>query len=67
MQQKTLGGSCRCVEEARVGWGSAHVQMEGLVEWKGEMVLHVHDQGGLGKCRVGASHSHKGLGASKGN
>jgi hypothetical protein len=29
------------------------VQLEGLVEWKGEKVLHVHDQGGLRKCKVG--------------
>jgi hypothetical protein len=43
------------------------VQLEGLVEWKGEKVLHVHDQRGLGKCKVGASHSHKGLGVNKGN
>jgi hypothetical protein len=28
------------------------VQLEGLVEWKGEKVLHVHDQGGLRKCKV---------------
>jgi hypothetical protein len=55
------------VEEATVGWGSTHVQMEGLVEWKGEKVLRVHDEGGLGKCRVEALHSHKGLRASKGN
>jgi len=67
VQQKTLSGSFKCVEKARVGWGSVHVQMEGLVEWKGEKVLRVHDQGGLGKCKVGASHSHKGLKASKGN
>ncbi len=38
------------------------MQLEGLVEWKGEKVLHVDNQGSLGKCRVGASHSHKGLG-----
>ncbi len=36
MQQKTLGGSCKCVKKVTVGWGSIHVQMEGLVEWKGE-------------------------------
>jgi len=29
--------------------------------------LHVHDQGGLGKCRVGAPHSPKRLKANKGN
>jgi hypothetical protein len=29
---------------------------------EGEKVLHVHDQGGLVKCRVGALHSHKGMG-----
>jgi hypothetical protein len=28
------------------------VQLEGLVKWKGEKVLHVHDQRGLGKCKV---------------
>ncbi len=43
------------------------MQLEGLVEWKGEKVLHAHDQGDLGKCGVGASHSHKGLGVGKGN
>jgi hypothetical protein len=43
------------------------VQLEGLVEWKGEKVLHVHDQRGLEKCRFGASHSHKGLGVNKVN
>jgi hypothetical protein len=42
------------------------VQLEGLVEWKGENVLHVHDQGGLGKCRVGALHLHKNLGLVRG-
>jgi hypothetical protein len=55
---KKLSESCKCVEEMKVGRG---------LEWKGEKVLHVHDQGVLGKCRVGASHSHKGLEASKGN
>jgi hypothetical protein len=43
------------------------VQLEGLVEWKGEKVLHVHDQGGLRMCKVGAPHSHKGWRANKGN
>jgi hypothetical protein len=43
------------------------VQLEGLVKWKGEKVLHVHDQRGLKKYKVGAPHSPKGLGASKGN
>ncbi len=43
------------------------MQLEGLVKWKGEKVLHVHDQRGLGKCKVGVSHSHKGLGVDKGN
>ncbi len=42
------------------------MQLEGLVDWKGEKVLHVHDQGGLGKCRVGAPHSHEGLGPVRG-
>jgi hypothetical protein len=51
----------------KVGWGSNHVQLEGLVEWKWEKVLHVHDQGGLGKCKVGVPHSHEGLRANKGN
>ncbi len=41
------------------------MQLEGLVEWKGEKVLHVHERG-LGKCRVGASHSHKGWGLVRG-
>jgi hypothetical protein len=26
-----------------------------------------HDQGGSGKCKVGAPHSHEGLGVNKGN
>jgi hypothetical protein len=43
------------------------VQLKGWVEWKGEKVLHVHDQGRLRKCKVGFSHSHKGLGVDKGN
>jgi hypothetical protein len=43
------------------------VQLERLVKWKGEKVLHVHDQRGLGKCKVGASPSHKVLGVDKGN
>ncbi len=43
------------------------MQLEGLVEWKGEKVLHVHDQGGLGKCKFGVPHSHEGLGANRGN
>ncbi len=38
-----------------------------LINWKGEKVLPLHDQGGLGKCEVGASHSHKELVARKGN
>ncbi len=41
--------------------------LKGLVEWKGENVLHVHDQGGFGKCKVGAPYSFKGLGVGKGN
>jgi hypothetical protein len=43
------------------------VQLKGLVEWKREKVLHVHDEKGLRKCKIGASHSHKRLGAGKGN
>ncbi len=43
------------------------MQLKGLVGWKGGKVLHVHDQGALGKCRVGTSHSHKGLGVDKRN
>ncbi len=43
------------------------MQIEGLVEWKGKKVLQVYDKKGLEKCKVDASHSHKGLGASKGN
>jgi len=35
------------------------VQLEGLVEWKGEKALDVHVQRGLGKCKVRASRSHK--------
>jgi hypothetical protein len=43
------------------------VQLEGLVKWKGEKVLHVHDQVGLRKCKVGALHSFEGLGADNEN
>jgi hypothetical protein len=43
------------------------MRLEKLVEWKGKKILHVHDQRGLGKCRVRASHSHKRLGVSKRN
>ncbi len=43
------------------------MQLAGLVEWKGEKVIHVHEQRGLGKCKVGASHSHERLMANKGN
>ncbi len=43
------------------------MQLEGLVEWKGEKALDVHVQRGLGKCRVRASHSHERLGANNGN
>ncbi len=34
---------------------------------EGEKVLHVDDQRGLGKCKVGAPHSPAKLGVSKGN
>jgi hypothetical protein len=43
------------------------VQLEGLIKWKGENVLHVHDQRGLGKCRATTPHSHEKLGVHKGN
>ncbi len=43
------------------------MQLVGLVEWKGEKVLHVHDQRGLGKCKVGAPYSHEGLEVGKEN
>ncbi len=36
------------------------MQLEGLVEWKGEKVLHVHDHKGLRKCKVGAPYSPSG-------
>jgi hypothetical protein len=64
--QETLGGGCKCVKDMKVG-GSNHVQLEESIKWKGEKVLHVHDQRGLGKCKVGAPHSHEGLGSNKGN
>ncbi len=41
------------------------MQLEGLVGWKGRKVLHVHDERDLGKFKVGASYSHKGLKAGK--
>ncbi len=47
--------------------GFDHGQVKGLVKWKGEKVLNLHDQKGLGKCRVQAPHSHEGLGANKKN
>jgi hypothetical protein len=34
---------------------------------EGEKVLHVHYLAGLGKCKVRASHYHKGLKVGKGN
>ncbi len=43
------------------------MQLEGLIKWKGEKVLHVHDQKGLRKCKVGALHSFKGLRVNKVN
>ncbi len=43
------------------------MQPEGSVKWKGGKVLHVLDQKGLRKCKIGAPHSPKGLGAGKGN
>ncbi len=43
------------------------MELGGIVEWKGEKVLHVHDQRGLGKCKVRASHSSEGLRVGKGN
>jgi hypothetical protein len=39
--------------------------MQGPIEWEGENVLDVHDQKGLGKCKVGTPHSHEGLGVGK--
>ncbi len=36
------------------------------MEWEWKNVLVVHDQKGLGKCKVGTLHSHERLGASKG-
>jgi hypothetical protein len=32
------------------------------MKWEGENALTMHDQGGLGKCKVGTPHSHEGLG-----
>jgi hypothetical protein len=37
------------------------------MEWEGENVIVVHDQRGLGKCKVGTLHSHEGLVVSKGH
>jgi len=62
VEQKKKGGNCKRVEDMTIGWGFDHVQLKRLVEWKGEKVLHVHNQRGLGKCRVEASHSHKKVG-----
>jgi len=39
----------------------------GVVKWTREKVLHVHDQGSLRKCKVGAPHFNEGLGVNKGN
>ncbi len=43
------------------------MQLERLVKWKGEKVLHVLDQGRLGKFKVRAPHSYERLGVDKGN
>jgi hypothetical protein len=37
-----------------------------LVTWKGEKVLHVHDERGLGKSKIKASYSHKRLRVTNG-
>jgi len=42
------------------------VQLERLIKWKGEKVLHVCDQRVWEKCKVGASHSQKGWGLVRG-
>jgi hypothetical protein len=39
----------------------------GVDKVEGVKVLLVHDYEGLGKCEVGASHSHEGFGAGKRN
>jgi hypothetical protein len=44
-----------------------HGQLWGLMEGKGEKVLHVHYLRGLEKCWAGVTHSHKGLGVDRGN
>ncbi len=53
MGQETLSGSYKCVEEMKVSWGvrSCAIGKVGRVE--SGRALHVHDQGGLGKCKVG--------------
>jgi hypothetical protein len=63
MGHKTLGGSWGRVKEMGVGWGYDHGQLYGSIKWEGENVLAVHDQGGLGRCKVRTPHSHEGLGA----
>jgi hypothetical protein len=38
-----------------------------LIKWKGEKVLPLHDERGLGKCKVRVPHSHEELGVGKRN
>ncbi len=59
MGQETLGGGCECVKEIGVGWGFRVIVTTNRVG-RGE-VLPLQDQRGLGKCRVGAPHSHERL------
>ncbi len=39
----------------------------GVDKMEGEKVLPLHDQRGLGKCKVGVPHSHEELGVGKWN
>jgi hypothetical protein len=62
--QETLGWGSECVEEIGVGSGFRVIIATNRME-RGKVLL-VQDQGGLGKYRVGAPHSHKRLGLIKG-
>jgi hypothetical protein len=51
----------------KVHWGVWSCATGNVNRMEGGKALHVHDQGGLGKCKVGAPHSPKRLGADKAN
>jgi uridine phosphorylase len=66
VRQKTLGESCKCVEEMKVSWEAWSCAIIRASKVEGEKSLTCAWLRGLGKCKVRASHSHEGLRASKG-